>query len=106
MKLSIILSTRGRPHLLVPTVRRTLANVRNKETRLMIVADEDDEATVLFRPQLEKMGANFWVGPRANSLGEKYNAGTMVEPGDVYLVMVDYAPHITCLLYTSDAADE
>lgn len=95
MKLSIILSTRGRPHLLVPTVRTTLANVRNKETRLVVMADSDDEATVLCQPQIERMGASMWVQPRALSLGEKYNGGVAVEPGDVYLVMVDYAPHIT-----------
>jgi hypothetical protein len=95
VKLSIILATRGRPHLLVPTVRTTLANVRNKDTRLVVMADEDDEDTVLCRPQIERMGASMWVGPRAMSLGEKYNAGVSVEPGDVYMVMVDYAPHIT-----------
>jgi len=95
VKLSIILATRNRPHLLIPTVRTTLANVRNKETRLAVMADSDDEATVLCRPQLERMGATMWVSPRAPSLGEKYNAGVAVEPGDVYLVMVDYAPHVT-----------
>jgi hypothetical protein len=95
MKLSIILATRGRPHLLVPTVRTTLSNVRNSNTRLVVMADEDDEATILCRPQLEKMGATMWPSPRAKSLGEKFNAGVSVEPGDVYLVMVDYAPHIT-----------
>jgi hypothetical protein len=95
MKLSIILSTRGRPHLLVPTIRATLKNVRNPETRLVVMADADDEATILTRPQVEKMGASMCVKPRANSLGEKYNAGMQAEPGDVYLVMVDYAPHVT-----------
>lgn len=95
MKLSIILATRGRPHLLVPTVRTTLRNVRNNDTRLIVMADEDDEDTILTRPQIERMGAVMWPAPRAPSLGEKYNAGMAVEPGDVYLVMVDYAPHIT-----------
>src|SRR4051812_4756230 len=95
MKLSIILATRGRPHLLVPTVRATLANVTNPETKLIVMADSDDEATILTRPQLERMGATLWATPRAQSLGAKYNAGVSVEPGDVYLVMVDYAPHVT-----------
>jgi hypothetical protein len=94
-KLSIILSTRGRPHLLVPTVRTTLKNVRNPNTRLIVMADEDDTDTILTRPQIEKMGATMWPRPRAMSLGEKFNAGMQVEPGDVYLVMVDYAPHVT-----------
>lgn len=95
MKLSIILATRGRPHLLVPTVRKTLANVRNKETVLTVMADEDDEATLLTRPQIERLGAKMHIMPRANSLGGKFNAGNKAEPGDVYLAMVDYAPHVT-----------
>lgn len=94
-KLSIILATRGRPHLLVPTVRTTLKNVRHPETKLVVMADSDDEDTILCRKQIERMGASMWVSPRPHGLGEKYNAGVAVEPGDVYLVMVDYAPHVT-----------
>ncbi len=95
MKLSIILSTRSRPHLLIPTVRTTMSNIRNKETTLVVMVDADDEDTIICRKQLERMGAKVCVMARALSLGEKYNAGMVVEPGDVYLVMVDYAPHIT-----------
>jgi hypothetical protein len=95
MKLSIILSTRGRPHLLVPTVRTTLKNVTNKETVLTVMIDADDTATIQTIPQLQKMGAKCHVTARPMSLGGKYNQGARAEPGDVYLVMVDYAPHVT-----------
>lgn len=94
MKLTIALATRGRPHLLIPTVRTTLKNIRNPLTKLVVMADEDDEATVLCRKQIEKLGASMHVAPRAKSLGEKYNAVMSVELGDVYLSMVDYAPHV------------
>jgi hypothetical protein len=93
-KLTIILATRSRPHLLVPTVRTTLKNVRNPETKLVVMADEDDEDTIITRKQLERMGAQMLVTSRAMSLGEKFNSGMVVD-GDVYMVMVDYAPHVT-----------
>lgn len=95
MKLTIILATRGRPHLLVPTVRTSLKNIRNPNTRFIVMADEDDENTVLTKPQIERMGAKMHVAPRAKSLGEKFNAGMKLEPADAYMVHVDYAPHIT-----------
>jgi hypothetical protein len=81
MKLSIILATRNRPHLLVPTVRKTLANVRNKETTLVVMVDSDDEATLLCQPQLERMGAVVIPSPRALLLGSQVQRGRRDQPG-------------------------
>lgn len=93
--LTIVLATRKRPHLLVPTIRRTLKNVRSPNTRMVVMVDDDDEDTVLVRPQIEKMGAVMCVRPRPKSFGEKFNIGTQEIPADVYMMHVDYAPYIT-----------
>jgi len=95
VKLSIIVTTRNRPHLIVPNVRDTLRNVRDPNTKLVVMADEDDEATALVRPQLERMGAKVLTVPRPQSLGAKFNLGMAAEPGDVYLALVDHTPMVT-----------
>lgn len=97
MKLSIALATRGRPHLLIPTIRSTARNISLPDTRLVILADDDDEDTVLCGPEIERINkrVTFSVAPRAKSLGAKFNRVMEVAPADVYLVMVDYAPHVT-----------
>jgi hypothetical protein len=99
MILTIILATRGRPHLLIPTIEQTVANMRNANTQLVIAVDDDDRVT------LDAIAARSWADlgervilsrlPREDSLGEKYNNRLPVAPADVYLVMVDYRPHIT-----------
>ncbi len=96
MILSIILATRGRPHLLIPTIEQTVANMRNANTRLVVAVDDDDRATLdafAARPWSERVILSRL--PREDSLGEKYNNRIAANPADVYLVMVDYAPHIT-----------
>ncbi len=96
MILSIILATRGRPHLLIPTIEQTVENMRNLNTQLVVAVDDDDKAT------LDAFAARSWSErvilsrhEREDSLGEKYNSRLTVAPADVYLVMVDYAPHAT-----------
>jgi hypothetical protein len=94
--LSIILATRGRPHLLIPTIDQTVANMRNANTQLVVAVDEDDAVTLdafAARPWSERVILSRL--PREDSLGEKYNNRLPVAPADVYLVMVDYRPHIT-----------
>lgn len=98
MSLSIILATRGRPHLLLPTIERTVANIRHPDTKIVVAVDEDDiatrEAIDDSDPTLAKHCITS-VMPREDSLGEKYNDRMGVAQADVYLVMVDYAPHVT-----------
>lgn len=96
MILSIILATRGRPHLLIPTIERTVANMRAANTQLVVVVDDDDRVT------LDAFTTRPWSDriilarlPREDSLGEKYNRGLKAAPADVYLAMVDYGPHVT-----------
>ncbi len=94
--LSIILATRGRPHLLIPTIEQTVANMRNANTRLVVAVDDDDKATLdafASRPWSERVILS--RHQREDSLGEKYNNRLAVTPADVYLAMVDYAPHVT-----------
>ncbi len=95
MSLSIILATRGRPQLLLPTVRRTLTNIKRPDTKLVIAVDADDKPTLAAHARGELEGTIVSVLPREDSLGEKYNNRMAVAPADVYLVMVDYAEHIT-----------
>jgi hypothetical protein len=97
-KLIIPLATRGRPDLLRATIAQTVTNIRNPKTTIVILADDDDETMTTteiaehFRtyPQVQLS-----IAPRELGLGEKYNRVLDLYQGDVYLAMVDYAPHIT-----------
>lgn len=97
MKLSIILATRGRPALLRQTVERTLLNIKCPDTRLIIAVDDDDMDSIVAASELSERSRRVItsVMPREDSLGEKYNNRMSVAPADVYLAMVDYAPHVT-----------
>jgi len=95
MRLTICLATRGRPDLLLFTVQETLARIALDTTRLVIVADDDDEPTIA---ALERLPADHrihaGVMPRPDSVAEKWNVALQY-PADAYLPMVDYAPHVT-----------
>lgn len=93
MSLSVILATRKRPDLLPWTIDQTLRNVALPDTKLVIAVDDDDKETIGFVPHEPRV---LWsIRPREDSLGEKYNRVLEIAPADVYLVMVDYAPHVT-----------
>jgi hypothetical protein len=98
MSLAINLITRGRPEIMVDTVRRTAANIALEATRLMISVDADDEATIkaidalsldVGRGRIEAV-----IEPREDSLGAKYNR-ILRWPASVYMTMADYTPHVT-----------
>lgn len=93
MSLTIALGARGRPELLQRTVEITCSNMTEADTQLVVLLDADDEKTrdMTFA---DKRVTKF-VAPREDSLGEKFNRVLTIAPNDVYLVMVDYAPHVT-----------
>ena len=94
MRLSINLCTRKRPHVLASTLDATLKNIASPHTILMVSADEDDDEScrmaMRFLPHVHVS-----IKTRDASLGEKYNRVLTEAPADVYLAMVDYAPHVT-----------
>lgn len=96
--LTIALATRGRPSILTKTLHRTLSNIREPSTRLVVLLDEDDAPT-LEAPKIDHPQLFYSTAPREDSLGAKYNRVLDLQggviPNSVYLVMVDYAPHIT-----------
>lgn len=95
--LAIALATRGRPDVLVDTIRATLKNVANPSTRFYVAVDDDDQETIDVLSAAEDIGdVTISVAPREDSLGAKYNRIYRLNPhADAYLAMVDYAPHIT-----------
>lgn len=97
MKLSINLATRGRPELLISTIERTLSNIVCPDTQLIVSADDDDDGTaeVITARYYDHPQVGLSIEPREDSLGAKYNRVLEVAPADVYLAMVDYAPHVT-----------
>jgi hypothetical protein len=95
VKLSVVITTRNRTHLLVPTVRATVKNARNPNTTVTVMVDEDDRQTVQATPQLQRMGARVITVPRPKSFGTKFNLGVAAESADVYVALVDYAPFLT-----------
>lgn len=94
MKLTINLATRNRPEALRRTLDMTLANIREPDTTLMVSCDEDDAAGIAVAEQY-KDGVMVSIKPREDSLGAKYNRALTAAPADIYLAMVDYAPHVT-----------
>jgi hypothetical protein len=93
--LSIGLATRGRPGLMLRTVEKTMEHIRLTGTKLVVLADEDDDGTISTRHRLNQAGALLSIEPRPDALGAKYNRLMKVAPADVYLVMVDYMAHVT-----------
>ncbi len=93
--LTIGLATRTRPGFLARTVDETLHHMREADTRLVILADEDDYATQSLRNRLTDKRIIWSIDHKPDSLGTKYNRMIKVRPADVYLSMVDYAPHRT-----------
>lgn len=94
MKLVISLATRGRPALLEHTLTQTLALMRHPQTQLVVVADADDAPTVAFLENYKHDRLIASVEPREDTIGAKWNR-VLAIPADVYLIMVDYAPHCT-----------
>src|SRR5260221_2996824 len=93
--LSIGLATRSRPGLMLRTVIETLKHIKLAETKFVILADSDDDGTKSTRARLTDPRIQWSIEPRPDALGTKYNRLIRVAPADVYLVMVDYAPHMT-----------
>lgn len=94
-KLSIVLVTRGRHDLLGWTIEKTLKNIVHPNTTLLVAVDDDDELTQKEMQRwepTEHLKAS--IGPRV-SYGSKYNRVLTEAPGDLYLGMVDYGPHVT-----------
>jgi hypothetical protein len=96
-QLIVPLATRGRPDLLCATIATTVANIHNPKTTIVILADDDDETMTpeVIRTLVSHRNVVVSVAPRELGLGEKYNRVLNEYQGDMYLAMVDYAPHIT-----------
>lgn len=98
MKLVLPLATRGRPALLLKTLAHTILNIVLPNTEIHVLVDEDDEETITaLTPQTgNALDPHIVVNikPREDTLGGKYNR-IMAVPADLYVAMVDYAPHVT-----------
>lgn len=93
MHLTIALATRGRPELLRQTLNKTLRNIHQRTTKLVVLSDYDDETMARFGVDDLRVSVSREV--REDSLGEKFNRAIKIAPADVYTYMVDYAPHVT-----------
>lgn len=95
MRLSINLTTRGRPERMLGSVTRSMPMLKLKSTRLIISVDDDDQATVdalKFLPQDKRIIPD--IRPREDSLGAKYNR-VLDYPADVYMSAADYGTFCT-----------
>ncbi len=96
MSLSLILAARKRPELLRQTVEKTLPNIKEQDTKLIIAVDDDDTETIA--AAWEFHGRDHVIvsqRPREDSYGGKYNRVLEIAPADIYMSMADYAPHVT-----------
>lgn len=93
MSLTIALATRGRHERLAWTINRTLDCIGRDDTRLVVLVDEDDHPTNGLTVRDERVLVS--VAPREDTLGGKYNRALKLAPANVYMAMVDYAPHVT-----------
>ncbi len=99
MKLAISLATRNRPALLRDTLTRTLANIQNKNTSLVIMADADDAPTIAEAERIIKdvpcVGqVSLNVREREDTVAAKWNR-VLEEPADVYTYACDDCAHVT-----------
>jgi hypothetical protein len=91
-----VLATRGRPQMLMDTVKETLRHVVLPDTRILVAADADDHGTLCalhaFANEPRVIAS---VRDREDDLGSKFNRALEEAPADVYAHMVDYAPFVT-----------
>lgn len=88
----VCVASRGRPELLLRTVRATLELARREDTVVSIALDEDDVASVeALRLAAAHPRIKVSIAPREDSLGAKYNRAAAVCPGDLYVVATDDA---------------
>lgn len=98
--LCITLATRGRAEKLVNTISRSIVNWAEPDTRLWVMADDDDLPTI---DAITKAKTNAWgprvelsVKPREDTIAEKWNrAVTLCPDATVYLVGADDDPYVT-----------
>lgn len=88
--LTIGIATRGRAQLVSQTVTATLANCR-ADTRIVVLADADDDLTGLNLPAEVILD----VQPRPDTAAAKWNRMMTVAPAQVYMVMNDYKSQAT-----------
>ena len=94
MRLAIALATRNRPALLLDTLARTIPNISLPETKLTVMVDSDDAATIEALNTLNAISVVVNVKDREDTVAGKYNR-ILSEPADAYMVMVDHSPHLT-----------
>ncbi len=92
MKLTIGIATRGRYDLLSTTIKHTRDNIREKDTKLVALFDDDDP-TIKYAAVHKEVILS--VKPREDSIGAKWNRMISLAPADVYLAMVDHSPQVT-----------
>lgn len=102
MNLAISLATRGRPAQLVDTITRSIANWREPDTRMWVMADADDPATAdaLREPMIQwRSGGKdvrLDVRDREDTIAAKWNRILKLEPdAAVYSVAADDDPYVT-----------
>lgn len=89
--LTIGIVTRGRAKLASWTATETLRSVREAGTKIIVLADHDDDLSELVLPE----GVELSAEQREDSVGGKTNRLMRLSPADVYMHMVDTRPQIT-----------
>ena len=97
MNVTIGLATRGRPMQLGETIRRTLPNIVRPDTKLVVLADEDDIETIASEDEWCPGDARVKVSirQREDTNGPKHDRVLTEYPADLYLTMHDCAPILT-----------
>lgn len=90
--LTIGIVTRGRRELVQWTALETLRNAREPGTKIVVLADHDDED--MLNAVLPE-GVILDIRQREDSVGAKWNRMMSIAPADVYMAMCDYRPQST-----------
>jgi len=95
-RLTANLITRGRPKLLLETVKLTMPHMSLPDSTLMISVDKDDQPTLDSLKLLPK-DSRIVVSckDREDSRGEKYDRALTECPADLYLLMTDHGACLT-----------
>jgi hypothetical protein len=95
-KLAISLASRGRPIQLVQTIQTSVKNWTNPNTCLVVMLDDDDEASIQAVEDAKFDGKNvkYDIRTREDTIAAKWNRILGVD-ADVYSVAADDDPYIT-----------
>lgn len=92
MKLTYIITTRGRPDEIKRTLEDTIPSIRRGDTKILVCVDSDDIETIaVLKSFYLDSRVIISIKPREDSRGEKHDRALTEAPADIYMMGHDCA---------------